>query len=326
MDVVTTAGVSAEDRFAMWHEVSSKMWVPLEVLCEPNLENKFHARAGFARLGLVEVALLTSTPLSVHRTPKLIRQSDPEDFLVTFAVRGRVFGEQDGRCAALRAGDLILRDSSRPCLTRFAPEPPAAQSLAMRFPRSSLPLPERGLRDLTCVRVPGDRGIGALSSQFLLQLARQMAELSPADTARLSTVALDVLTVALAGALDAHSALPLHTRRRALLAQIHAFIHDNLDDPHLTPGAIAAAHHISLRYLHALFRAEELTVAGWIRRRRLERCRRDLADPGLAARPISAIAARWGFSGPAHFSQVFRAAYGLSPRQFRQEYTLMRTD
>jgi AraC-like DNA-binding protein len=45
------------------------------------------------------------------------------------------------------------------------------------------------------------------------------------------------------------------------MAQFHAFIWENLGDPNLTPGAIAAAHHISLRYLHKLFHAEGQTVA-----------------------------------------------------------------
>ncbi|MCF1595103.1 hypothetical protein L0P92_16195 [Streptomyces muensis] len=113
------------------------------------------------------------------------------------------------------------------------------------------------------MRIPGNRGIGALSSQFLLQLAQRMHETGPSDTARLSTLTLDVLTTALADALDAGSEVPPHTRRRALMAQIHAFVRENLGDPALTPDGIAAAHHISLRYLHQLFQQEERTVAGW---------------------------------------------------------------
>ena len=70
---------------------------------------------------------------------------------------------------------------------------------------------------------------------------------------------------------------------------------------------------MSLRSLHQLFHDEGLTVAGWIRRRRLECCRRDLADPALALRPIVAIAARWGFASAADFSRAFRAATGWLP-------------
>jgi AraC-like DNA-binding protein len=174
---------------------------------------------------------------------------------------------------------------------------------------------------LSAVRIPGERGIGALSSQFLLQLARGMDQFSPAEAARLSILTLDVLTAALADTLDVQSAVSAQTRRRALLARVHAFIQANLGDPQLSPAVIAAAHHISLRYLHQQFQQDGRTVAGWIRRQRLERCRHDLANPLFAAAPIGVIAARWGFSSHAHFSRAFRNAYGMSPRQFREQET-----
>jgi AraC-like DNA-binding protein len=80
---------------------------------------------------------------------------------------------------------------------------------------------------------------------------------------------------------------------------------------------IAAENHVSLRYLHKLFETQQMTVAGWIRQRRLERCRRDLRDPALSHLPVSAIAARSGLIDAAHFSRVFRAAYGISPSEYR---------
>ncbi|MEU5876473.1 helix-turn-helix domain-containing protein [Spirillospora sp. NPDC047279] len=325
MDVISTAEIPVEERFALFREVSERLWLPLDARCDPHQVNGFRGRAGFGGFGAVQVTVLTTTPLSVHRTPKLIRRSDPDAFILDCAVRGRLVGEQDGRQAELHVGDLVLRDSSRPYLTSFATGQPASEVLCVQFPRSLLPLPERDLRELTAVRIPGDRGVGALSSAFLLELARRMDEFSPADTARLSTLTVDLLTVALAHELDARDAVPPDTRRRALLAQIHAFIERNLADPELTPGLIASAHHVSPRFLYTLFREEGRTVAGWIRERRLERCRRDLADPGLAAHSISAIAARWGLVNSAHFSQMFRSAYDLSPRQFRRQYTTGRT-
>ncbi|MFI0450369.1 helix-turn-helix domain-containing protein [Actinomadura sp. 6N118] len=324
MDVISTEEIPAQERFAFWHEVTSKVWVPLDAHCEPHLETGFRAQVSISELGPVQATLVTTTPHSVRRTPKLIRQTDPEALLLTCAVRGRgMMGEQDGRHTVYQVGDLGLYDSSRPFLAGHMPVVPVSQHLGLQFPHALLPLPPRDLRRLTAVRIPGDRGIGALTSQFLQQLARHMDEFSPSDTARLSTLVLDVLTAALAGVLDVQSAVPTHTRRRALMAQIHAFIQHNLGDSQLTPDAIAATHHISLRYLHKLFHAEGHTVAGWIRERRLERCRRDLADPRLAAYPINAIAARWGYTNPSHFSQAFRAAYGLSPRQFRQQQATM---
>ncbi|TDC71805.1 helix-turn-helix domain-containing protein [Actinomadura sp. GC306] len=320
MDVVSTAEVPPQERFAFWREVCSKVWVPLDARCEPGTDRGFRARVALSDLGPVRAAVMTTMPHSVHRTVKLIRREDPEALLLTCAVRGPgVLGEQDGRRAESQAGDLCLFDSSRPYLAGVVPGTLEGRVLVLQFHRSLLPVPPRDLQRLTAVRIPGDRGIGALSSQFLLRLARHMDEFSPSDTARLSTLTLDVVTSALADALDAQDAVPPQVRQRALMAEIRTFIQKNLGDDHLTPETIAAAHHISLRYLHRLFQENGHTVAGWVRERRLEQCRRDLAEPRMTAHPISAIAARWGFSSPTHFSHVFRTAYGLSPSRFRQQ-------
>jgi AraC-like DNA-binding protein len=81
---------------------------------------------------------------------------------------------------------------------------------------------------------------------------------------------------------------------------------------------IAAENYISVRHLHKLCEAEGTTVAAWIRARRLERCRRDLLDPSLRTHPVSAVATRWGFVNPEHFSRLFRAIHQLPPGEYRQ--------
>jgi AraC-like DNA-binding protein len=326
MDVVSTAEVSAGERFTFWREVYSKLWAPYDLRCDPQTESRFRAQVGISEFGPVQAVLLTTMPHTVDRTPKLIRQSDPEVLKLVCTVRGGATVTKEGLRANRGPGELTLHDSSRPYRSELAPDIPVTQLLLLTFPRSLLPLPARELRRLSAATIPATHGVGALSSQILLQLARHMPALSPSDTARLSTLTLDVLTTTLADALDTPSTVPPHTRQRALKARIHTFVQDNLADPDLTPDTIAAAHHISLRYLHKLFQQEGHTVAGYIRERRLEQCRRDLADRQLAARPIHAIAARWAFTSPAYFSQTFRSAYGLSPRQFRQQHATVHTD
>jgi len=130
-------------------------------------------------------------------------------------------------------------------------------------------------------------------------------------------VVLDIVTVPPAGSIGRQD-----TRRGRLVGRVRAFIESHLGDPELTPAAVAAAHHISLRYLHKLFEPEVHGVAGLIRQRRLERCRHDLLDPSQTDRPVAGIAARWGFSSAAHFSRVFREAYGLPPAEFRRAIRL----
>ncbi len=174
------------------------------------------------------------------------------------------------------------------------------------------------LQRVTVTPFPGHEGMGSLLSTFLTQLTSEKGRLRTADTSRLGTVLIDLLTAVLAHHLDDVS-IPPESRQRALLLQIHAFIQQNLSDPRLSAGTVAAAHHISVRTLHRLFQTQDTSVTRWIRARRLDRCQRDLTDPLLRDRPIHVIAKRWGFSDHAHFTRVFRAAYGLSPRDYRHQ-------
>ncbi|MFF2520355.1 helix-turn-helix transcriptional regulator [Streptomyces sp. NPDC058086] len=102
------------------------------------------------------------------------------------------------------------------------------------------------------------------------------------------------------------------------MVSVHSFIEHHLDDPQLSPAAIAAAHHISVRYLHRLFQPQGTTVSAWIRQRRLERCHRDLADPQSSDKPIGFLAARWGFVHASDFTRSFRTAYGVPPSTYRR--------
>ncbi len=267
----------------------------------------------------MQVVVLDIMPITVRRTPALISQADP-DMLKLFLVcgGGSSVVDQEGQQARLSAAEFALYDTRRPyevaCgVDRDRP----TRVMTFMFPPALLPLSRAGLRQLSATRIPATAGLGELTSQFLLQLARNIDHYSPAEAARLSTAALEILGTRLARELDAEQWDSPEARRHALLTAVQAFINQHLADRQLTPTTIAAAHHMSLRSLQQLFHDEGLTVAGWIRQRRLDRCRRDLADPALAARPIAAIAARWGFSSAAEFSRTFRAVHGLAPSDYR---------
>jgi AraC-like DNA-binding protein len=267
----------------------------------------------------MQVVLMDVPPATVRRTPTLISQADP-DLMKMALVRGgdSCVISQEGRQARLSAGEFAIYDTRRPYeVICGASQGRPMQMMTFMFPPSLLPLPRNRLRELTAVPFPASAGLGDVTSQFLLQLGRNVDHYSPAEAARLSTAALEVLATRLAHELDVHHWDTPEARRHALLTTVQAFIQRHLGDAGLSPAMIAAAHHMSLRSLHQLFHDEGLTVAGWIRKRRLECCRHDLSNPAFAARPVAAIAARWGFSSPGDFSRAFRAAHGLPPAEYR---------
>jgi AraC-like DNA-binding protein len=220
--------------------------------------------------------------------------------------------EQDGRQAVLHSGDLSVVDPARPSQRSFT----AMHNFTVSIPRAMIPLRERELAELTGVRIPGDRGAGALASALIQQLGRHVEQVSTPHAARLAIAVVDTLALALASRLDRICAVP-GARERTLVHRIYAFVEQHLADPDLTPRTVAAAHHISLRSLHKLFEVQAVTIGELIRRRRLERCRQDLLNPALRERPVAAIAGRWGMPNPAHFNRSFRAAYGATPAAFR---------
>ena len=101
----------------------------------------------------------------------------------------------------------------------------------------------------------------------------------------------------------------------SLMTRITTYLHRHLTEPDLSPARIARAHNISVRWLYDNW-TDELSVAQWIIRERLELARRELAGPRTQS--IATVARQCGFTDPAHFSRRFREAFGMSPREWRR--------
>jgi AraC-like DNA-binding protein len=267
-------------------------------------------------LGVVRVATHRYPPLTARRTSTLIRDCDRGVYQLLLNLRGDARVVQNRGAARVATGEFALVDCSRPFRGSHVVEPPGrAESMSVVVSRPFLPLPSRQLAELTAVSLSGRDGIGAVLRYHLIELITHPERYQPSEASRLGTVTLDLVLAMLAHHLG-HD--PPAAGDQAMLARIQAFVDQHLGEPTLSPERIASANHISTRTLYRLFRAQGTTVAAWIRTRRLERCRRDLADSLHDTRPIHVIAARWGFISSAHFSRAFRAEFGTCPHSFRE--------
>ncbi|MFE4057620.1 helix-turn-helix domain-containing protein [Streptomyces sp. NPDC059096] len=312
--VFRSEDVPAAERFACYRELMSLAYAPIELRSDHAADFRVHQR--LVRLGAVSVWPGEFQPLVFRRTPKLIRQSDPEVYQLTLVLKGSgrlTLGRQE---ATVDAYEFHSNDSSRPSETWTGQEPTGI--VGVEFPKAQLPL-MRGRADRAIGRrMSAKEGVGALLAQFLTQLTRSTDQYTLDDGPRLGTVLTDLVAALFAHTLAAEKSLTPEAHGRTLPLLIQAFIQQHLRDPDLTPPSIAAAHHISLSYLHRLFQDEGTTVASWIRRQRLERARHNLTDPALRDVPIHSIAACWGFAHPTDFSRAFRTAYGLPPKDYRK--------
>ncbi|GHC41327.1 helix-turn-helix domain-containing protein [Streptomyces cinnamoneus] len=314
-----TDGLSPEERFDCWREHLSRSYAPADIISDHRAD--FPAVQRMLALGPVRLWTTEHPSMTLHRTPKLIRRSDPELYHLSLPLRGTMRVVRPGHEAFFGAYDIALRDTSRPYRMEIASDRPHGQVLGtgLLVPKKLLPLPEEGINRLSRRRIPGQEGMGALFSQLITRLALDPGSFRPDDGPRLGTVVVDMLCAVLASALEAEDSLSPEARRRTLVLRIQQFIQQHLHDPQLSPPVIAAAHHISTSYLHRLFQEEGTTVGARIRHERLEHIRRDLANPSLRSSPLHAIANRWGFPRAADFSRAFRAAYGMPPKDYRHQ-------
>jgi AraC-like DNA-binding protein len=312
--LVRAEDVPAVSRSEYFHEALRAVLGPLNIRTGDG--NQLPDQILAADVGALRIGeLWASGPGGAERSRRHVQLMDADLIKVDVVIHGAVVVEQDGRQAGLHAGDYAFVDLARPARWTNSR---SARILAIAFPRQLLPLGPDATTKLSAVGMTADEGPGAIFSSTALQLARHFDNLDVATGTMVSTAMLDLLTVALAARVERGSGLPVDIPQRALVVRIRAFIEEQLADPELTPATVARAHHISLRYLYKLFQPEQTSVAGLIKQRRLERCRRDLLDPSLRHLPVSAIAARWGLMNAAHFARAFRSAYGASPLEYRR--------
>lgn len=316
--VFRSTDVPVADRFDYWSELFQRTHAPMELSSDRH--GDFRAYQRVLHLGAVTVWPATLPSVGFRRTARLIRQSDPERFHLSLRLSGTMRVERDGVQSEFGPYDWCVIDTSRPfeCESGVGlPSGTAQTGMGLEIPKSQLPPALDRIDDLMRCRLSGRDGIGSLLLQFLSQLTAKSDSYLPSDGPRLARVVVDLVSALFAHALDSDARLDPESERRTLTLRIQGFIRQQLHDSELTPGAIAAAHHISLSHLHRLFQERGITVAGWLREQRLEQCRRDLADPLMVTTPIHAIAGRWGFTHVAHFSRAFRRAYDITPREYR---------
>jgi acetamidase/formamidase/AraC-like DNA-binding protein len=188
--------------------------------------------------------------------------------------------------------------------------------LLLELPRERL-LGRLGHNHVQLPIVLGATIAAAATRPVMRTLAGNFGILEKADLATAEIAVTELVVGALLGETPS-DAETITQVQAGHLRRVDAAIEAQLGNPHLTIADIARQEGLSQRYLQRLFERQDTTFSTYLRERRLERCCGDLIDPKYADQSIAAISYRWGFSDQAHFSRMFSATYGISPRDFRK--------
>jgi AraC-like DNA-binding protein len=265
-------------------------------------------------VGPLRISSLRSTALTTEHTPTLAREGLPPSIFVGLQMAGACVISQAGSEATLHPGDLVVYDSATPSVSSGGD---AVRQHKFRIPLDALALPADVIRQALGVALSPGHPIADLAATYLQRLASRtdLFDVPGADVASQATVELirAVITTHVEAA-----ELAMEPAQTTLQLRIMAYVRAHLREPRLSAAQIAAEHHISVRHLYKVLAANGVSLGDWIRTHRLEGCHNEIGAEG-PVEPLASIARHWGFTDPSSFARIFRAAYGMSPREWRDQ-------
>ena len=281
---------------------------------ERSVSDDYRCRVVSRRLGIIDFAIVTGDAVEMNQDPSYTDRGGRGTTNVALQLSGECSLTQRDRTATLRPGDFAVYETD--AFYRLTFDEPF-EHLIVRLPTEFTNMAGTPGKVAACL-MSGTRGVSGLASSVLRGIAERIDEELP-DSQQLATGLLNLIAAAVAERRDQIPGNSFGTLGEALILDVKAFIDAHLDDPELSSAAIARAHSISPRYLQKLFENQGTTATEWVRSRRLERCRADLVSAEHDSTSIAAIAARWGLVDSSYFSRMFKAAYGVSPREYRTQ-------
>lgn len=271
---------------------------------------------GFGSLLLSYASTCTETRNVVsfrHERPEIARTREHalilwchlgESHAITYNGASRMMGGAGGWC--------LFNTEDRITGTCHAQR---GRQVVVRIPgKGCAPLLQLGGRAIGMPRSP-DSLPNALVRNYLETLARYPMP-GPEQSIGIGRHLVDIITLAANQTQEQFEASASGVRA-ALTAAVEREIEVHYLDLELSPASVAASLRITPRYLHKLLEPSGVSFSERVMQRRLQHAQTLLAAPAAARPGILSVALDSGFRNAEHFSQRFRAAFGITPSDFR---------
>jgi len=302
----STDDLAARDRIPFWVDVASQAFYSHNF---STASGRFEGRLTSGVVDNIALTRVDCDPCAVSRSRLDTLRDDLDNYIFSIRLQGRSALSQGEETVIVEPGSVVLHNTNKPLKIEFLEK---TSSLHVSVGRQ---LMRSRVGDIDAMRVLS-RGAPTtgLAVDFILSLADRVAGVDAMLYPRIANQVVDLISMAIAADGGKRE---LSAPREVALRRLKTEIGKRLADPSLKPAQAASVAGMSVRYANMLLAEEGLSLERFIVKGRLERCRQALADPLQARRTIGDIAFAWGFSDHSHFTRRFRAAFGVTPAEYR---------
>lgn len=301
--------MGADENIAAWREAVGTLFDVDELAYGEG--GRFRADLRSYAMGPVLLGLARASSQRFTRTAETVARSGVDHIILQLYVTGGYDGQAGHATVRVRPGDICLLDLAQTLQTRAT----AFENLTLVVPRPLFDAQLIRVEDLHGLVLPADGALARLMARHLAALFETAPHMTLDQSQSVVEGTVSFIVACLKGELERRDAAR-GVGADASLFRIRQYIEAHLADPELTANSLAAQFGLSRASLYRLF-APVGGVADYIRSRRLHRAFFDLAATTSRNIRIGEVARRWQLGTDAHFTRLFKAAYGVTPRAAR---------
>ncbi|MCA8869205.1 MAG: helix-turn-helix domain-containing protein [Rhodobacteraceae bacterium] len=244
----------------------------------------------------------------------LRRSFDPDSIKILLQLSGHSLFRQDADSVKLERLSAVIYDPVRDYVLRNLS---SVDQLILQVPRDTCDDDTLARLMRPIVLLSEEQSLVRIAFNLMQMAASEADTLDDAGCARVGESLIQLVRGLVR--FDASDQPGRQSPLAALRGRIVDYVDAQIAEGDLSLADIASHMGCSRRYLHRAFENEDTTLERFIWERRLEASRKSLLSPEKRALSISEIAFACGFNSSAHFSRAFKARFGTTPRDMREQ-------